>query len=359
MFKQKQTAKQTINLGPITIGDGLPPAFFPDIDVYFKKDINSAHSLIDIIAASGTPFIKGALLHDASICFEGHNTQYYDAQKGEMVTEEYAAIIKRHVVKLSDLKNVLDYGRTKDLLPVLSVYDEEGTIFAHDIGAVAVKIPSSNIIHSALIKLNAGKAAARNIPLILDTGRSKLEEIDRAVAWVKEAGNPPLIIQHSPPGPPAAPEKFHLNMVRALGKRYNCLCGLSDHDAGTTSLFTSTALGAHVLEKGLIHDGLPVDIDIAHALPASQLKDTITQINTVHQSLGRDFRPDEEVKKPNDRMCLVANTDLQKGDILKEGNIRFCFPQIGIPAEKWDEYKGRSLAENVANGAAIMPEDVA
>ena len=65
---------------------------------------------------------------------------------------------------------------------VFSVYDTNQ--YSLKIGAIAIKIPSSNINHKHLIEYSAKK----NIPIIIDTGHSTIEEISRAINWLQDAG---------------------------------------------------------------------------------------------------------------------------------------------------------------------------
>jgi N,N'-diacetyllegionaminate synthase len=345
----------SLQLGATRIGADLPPVFWPDIDVYFQGDVDVAYGLVDAVAEAGGRFIKGAILHRADLCLDCDvQTEYYVTGVGKR-SESYRKIIERHVVPLSRLDRVFRRARDRGLESVLSVYDVEGIAFASDIGAVAVKIPSSNIVHAPLIR----RAARCGLPLVLDTGRSTIEEIDRAVRWARDAGADRLIVQHSPPGPPAKPSDFHLRMMPELGRRANALYGLSDHSPGEDTLLIAVALGAAVIEKGVCADGTPPDIDIAHALPVSRVGPTLLRIQETYETLGalrRSLPADRPL--PRDRMGLVAGRDLAAGERLDERNTRFAFPNLGIPVEHWDTFAGRSVSRPIVAGSPIRTDDL-
>jgi sialic acid synthase SpsE len=186
-----------------------------------------------------------------------------------------------------------------------------------------------------------------------------MDEIDRAVEWAKASGSGALIIQHSTPGPPAPPTEFNLNMMIDMGRKHNCYDGLSDHYRGVEILLAATALEVDVLEKGVCLDDTRPDIDIAHALPISKIGETLEKIDIIYQSLGKTERTlpvDRPI--PPDRMCLVAKTDLEIGTILSRENVRFAFPQQGIPVEQWDAYMDKPLSKFVKVGEAITENDV-
>jgi N,N'-diacetyllegionaminate synthase len=256
-----------------------------------------------------------------------------------MVRESYRAVLERHVVPLRDLAVIMTAARDAGLDLVMSIYDDEGLAFARDMQVDALKVASSNIVHAPLIR----SLAATGLPLVIDTGRSSMEEIARAVGWARAAGATKLLIQHSPPGPPAAASAFNLRMMAALGQTHAALCGLSDHDQGTESALTAVALGAHAIEKGIRADAAHGDIDLAHALPISQLPE-------------RTFPTDRP--RPPDRMGLVAGADLAVGTVLSRANVRFSFPAAGLGVEAWDDVEGRRLARSVMAGQPIVADDI-
>ena len=342
---------QTFKIGRSAVGPGQEPVFWPDIDVYFKRDIDLALHIVDRLQAAGVHVVKAAALHDPDCCMagDGLTTSYHVPGQGT-VTEPYRNVIERHVISLEALNRICAYVRQRGLDLVLSVYDTAGIDLATKHRAAAIKIPSSNIVHQPLIR----RAAATGMVLVLDTGRSQLHEIDRAVGWARQAGAQRMLLQHSPPGPPAAPTDFHLSMMPELGRRHASPYGLSDHFPGTDMLPLAVALGASVIEKGVCADGSTPDIDIAHALPVSQVAHALHGIRLAFAALGTaDLSYRGGLPRASDRMGLVARRDLRPGDAIDESNVRFAFPALGIPVEEWPDVAGRRLIEPVAAGSAI------
>lgn len=341
-------------IGSQYIGAGELPLFLPDIDVYFKNDIDGARRLVNELSTLGVSTLKGAILHDAEICLPDGNTEYFVPEEG-VRKENYRAVIDRHVVPLETFRQIYSGARDKGLDLVLSVYDELGIALALELETAALKIPSSNITHAPLIQ----DAASTGLPLIIDTGRSTMEEISRAVGWAQKAGTEVLIIEHSPPGPPAHVSAFNLNMMTALGESYDCYDGLSDHFMGIDMMLVAAARGADVIEKGVCLDRTESDIDIAHALPISQVGNALHKIGLYHQSLGARERvlPSDRLLPP-DRMCIVAAVDLAAGTPITRNNVRFAFPPLGIGTENWDSIDGRPLKRFVPAGQPLQDDDV-
>lgn len=341
-------------IGSQYIGAGEMPLFLPDIDVYFKNDIDGADRLVNELFGLGVTTLKGAILHDAEICLPVGDTGYFVPGEG-IRTENYRAVIDRHVMPLKTFRRIYSDARDKGLDLVLSVYDEPGVALAIELEAAALKIPSSNITHAVLIR----DAASTGLPLIVDTGRSTMDEISRAVGWARQAGTKVLIVEHSPPGPPAPVGAFDLNMMTALGESYDCYCGLSDHFMGIDMMLVAAARGADIIEKGVCLDRTESDIDIAHALPISQVGNALEKIGLYHQSLGaRERILPSNRPLPPDRMCVVAAVDLPAGTPITRSNVRFAFPPLGIGSENWDSLDGRPVKRFVPAGQPLQDDDV-
>lgn len=326
------------------------PVFWPDIDVYFKRDLALAFSMVDAMVDMGVQVIKTAALHSPLCCLQdGGDVQYHVPGRG-MVSEPYRAVIDRHVLPMPQLRQLCAHVRKRGLNLVVSVYDDEGVEVATAFDAVAIKIPSSNIVHAPLIR-HAARSAKR---LVLDTGRSTLAEIDRAVQWARAAGAQDLLVQHSPPGPPASVHAAHLSVMPVLAQRYGAACGLSDHCGGLDMLAPAVALGAEVIEKGVCPDAASADIDLAHALPLHRVPEALTIISQVDKALGTpDLDHRDGQLRPRDRMGLVAAQAMHAGERVTIDKIRFAFPTVGLPVEAWDDVQGRVLHHAVAQGEPL------
>ncbi len=335
-------------------GHRHPPLFWPDIDIYFRRDEKLALSLIDQLADAGCAFLKAAVLQRPDLCLpEAGDIEFYDHLAGKTVSRDYRSIIESHCVPLPAMRRLLVAARNRGMSIVLSVYDAEGLAFAIDEGAAAIKIPSSNITHHSLIK-----SAARTAPaLVLDTGRSTFEEIDRAVAWAKASGaEGKLLVQHSPPGPPAPAREFRMGYLRRFTESYGCPVGLSDHHAGLDMAAVGVALGACVFEKGVVASKCEAGLDIAHALPVEAAGDALRKLHDAWESLGNAPRVESGGV---DRMGCIAARALSAGTKLARDDISFAFPAKGVGAERIEDLIGAPLQTDLKAGEPISERDLA
>jgi N,N'-diacetyllegionaminate synthase len=341
-----------LRVGRHAIDGPEPPLFLPDIDVYFHGDVERGLLLLESLKAAGCSVVKGALIHDLDICYRGSVlATFFDPARG-MVQEPYREVLRRHLLPLASAARLYARARELDLDVVLTVYDFQGADAAVDFGACALKVASSNVTHAPLIRYVAGKG----LPVFLDTGRSTLEEISRAVTWAREAGASQIVVQHSPEGPPAPLERQHLRMLGTLRSMFACPVGLSDHHAGHEMILAAVALGASVVEKGVCDDAAGGDIDLAHAARVGEVAGILAGIGKVWRAVRepvRDLPPGRP--RPADRMALAARTDLGPGSRVGLETTTFVLaaPAEAIPVERWDLVSGWTIRRPVKAGEAL------
>jgi len=222
------------------------------------------------------------------------------------------------------------------------VYDIEGADFAISIGAKALKVASSNLVHQPLIAY----LGQRKIPTIIDTGKASFYEIARAVEWFKQAGGQDLLIEHSPLGPPAPASEQYLSMLPILQKSFNCPVGLSDHYDGTEMLLAAVPLGASILEKGIMFKDMQGEQDTSHAMLMDDVPKLMHQIEEISQATKYGMRPTPSATHAA-RMGMVAKQDIQSGEVLSLENVYFAWPAEGVQVEYWQEVEGQKVSKTI------------
>src|SRR5436305_8591004 len=91
-------------------------------------------------------------------------------------------------------------------------FDEESADFLDDLGVNAFKIASGDMTHRPLIEHVAGKGK----PVLLSTGMSAPEEIEKAIDWMHAKSNEQIVLLHCVSSYPAAPEELNLKSVGYL-----------------------------------------------------------------------------------------------------------------------------------------------
>jgi sialic acid synthase SpsE len=355
---------RTFKIGRYDVGSEYAPIFFAEIGSYFNGDVALASRMISSVIESGRQVpeqplvLKTEILDDAEICLPGNALETYAAKDGRTRTENYRELIERKVVPLHRYAELFKLCVDADVPFVVSVYDFKAVDFATSHGASALKIPSSNVVHVPLIRYAAGKG----LPMVIDTGRTSIAEVHRAVAVARAAGCQDIVIQHSPDGHPAPLKAHNLRILQTFLQAFGLPVGLSDHHVGLEALYMSIALGASVLEKGVHVDADELDQDISHSMDIRRLPAVLRLVHDSWQSLGRPARdPNAEINwviGTSQRQCLVARQDIAPGEKLSLENTRFAFPCLGIPVEYWDLVAGWTLTNDVKSGRPVQWSDV-
>jgi sialic acid synthase SpsE len=345
----------SFSIGRHTIGSGGPPLFLFDIGTYFYKDINLAEKLIFALKEAGINIVKGEILHNSEICYNDDTLVEFPDQNAALKKERYRDIIESKVISLEEYKKLFDFCKKQNMEFVLSVYDTESANFAKEIGAVALKIASSNIVHQPLIE----HVSTLGLPLFIDTGKSTMEEISRAINWAQDAGAKNIIIQHSPLALPNPVEEHNMKFMCALGNIFGLPYSLSCHHAGEEMLYAAVALGASAIEKGLCPDDLGTDLDGIHALSVGKVGEVVQKCMNIYKGLGDGVRylPKNRTKFIS-RMGLVAKRDIVSGDVISLDSVTFSFPAKGIPVECWEEVVGWKFRSHVSSGKYIKWADI-
>lgn len=338
---------EQVKIGDIVIGRGAPAVFLPDIGTFFNQDVARGLALIDRVADAGAQVIKGEVLHDARICLDTDLLENITTRDAVLTKEPYRRVIERKVLPLGAYEKLFAHATRRTLRLALSVYDAIGLEFALAQGASLVKIASSNVVHRPLVE----QAAVTGVPVLMDTGGATLQEVTRAVQWFESTGGTQLIIEHSPPGPPAPVARHNLPALATYREAFRCPVGLSDHHAGVEMLHAAIALGANVIEKGVYPDEVERDQDVAHGLPISRLAATLRQCANISAAL---LVPDPLIAAGHPaRMGLTAARDVPAGHVLILDDLAYAFPAVGVPVEQVNEAIGCRVIRAVAAGQPL------
>lgn len=344
------------------VGPGHPPVFLAEIGTLFGQDVGAAKRLIDGIAAAARAvpelpvMVKGEILHDPDVCLDDETLQSFESRSGQRASERYRSVIERKVVPLEKYAEIFAHCRAVGLHWAVSVYDREGTRFAADQQCAALKSASFNIVHVPLLREMAGIG----VPVLVDTGRATLGEIDRAVRTLDAAGCRDILINHNPDGHPAPPRNHNLRSLATLAATFGRPIGLADHYMGHEMMCAAIALGASLVEKPIAIDPDALDVEHAWSIGIDAIPETLRRLHDVWQGLGEIFRPDhmDGLISTSARMALVARQDMKAGEEIGADTVTFAFPAKGIGVEQWDLVHGWKMVRDIAAREPIEWSDV-
>lgn len=225
----------------------------------------------------------------------------------------------------------------------------------------AIKIASGDLDFEPVIR----SAAATGRPIILSVGLGTVEEIDRAVEWVRdEVGGEllpdRLILMHCVTAYPTPIDQANVSNVPFLRERYGLTVGYSNHVIGPEACYAAVALGASLVEVHFT-DQKEGRIFRDHALSfeGKDLSAMVTTVKKIRASLGipgATRQPVEIGNLASMRKGVTAARDLAPGYVLTMDDLAFARPIIGFSCVDAKNLVGRKLLTPVTAGYPFLPE---
>ena len=324
---------------------------------YIVSEVNSSHNgnmdlarrMIDASAEIGCDCVKFQSWSVSSL----YSRTYYDANP----------ISKRFVKKFSlspgQLKELAEYCRARGISFSSTPYSEEEVDFLIEEYQVPyIKIASMEINNPRFLEY-IGK---KQVPVVLSTGMSTYEEVDRAVQILERAGTDQLCILHCVSIYPTVLSTVNLNNILGLRERYGKYpIGFSDHTSGDAAAVAAVALGAGLIEKHLTLDKSKVGMDNGMATEPPEFTALAEKCRNIQKAMGtreRVLTQQELDQRKNMRRSLIAVRDIKAGEILTEADLYAKRPGTGIAPDRAGEIIGKAVRRDIPADTVIMPEDI-
>jgi N-acetylneuraminate synthase/N,N'-diacetyllegionaminate synthase len=225
-------------------------------------------------------------------------------------------------------------------------------------GASAIKLASSDLTNVELLDA----AAATGLPLIVSTGASTSEEIEKSVKHLATCGAADrLVLLHCVSRYPAPIGSINLRVIRALHEAFGVPVGLSDHTTSTRTGALAVAAGACVLEKHFTLDRGAAGPDHAMSLAADELAAYVAAVREAESALGDGVigmnEGEREVREAA-RRSVVASVAIAKGTRIARSMLTIKRPGTGIPGARVEELVGRVAATDIPSDTMLAWEMV-
>jgi len=343
---------QTVKLGKVEVGSGLPPYIIAEVGSNHNGDMNLCRELIDVAAEVGANAVKFQSWTDKSLIADEEyerNTEYSDKKKHfgslrEMV-KAYQLTSDQHVKANA---RCLEQGIAFCSTP----FSPEEVNLLDSLNVPFFKIASMDVTHLSLLRYVARKGR----PLVISTGMATMGEIEKAVDTVRAEGNDQIVLLHCVSIYPPEYETIHLRNMETLQRAFDCPVGFSDHTLGTAIPLAAIALGACIIEKHFTLDQEMAGWDHAISANPEQMRSIVIEGKNIIAALGSGRRivSDAEMEKRKKfRRSLVARQALSKGHVLKESDLDAKRPGTGVAPDEIQYAVGRTLAADLAEDQVL------
>ncbi|MEP5069838.1 MAG: N-acetylneuraminate synthase family protein, partial [Crocinitomicaceae bacterium] len=259
-------------------------------------------------------------------------------------------------LNLEDYKFILDECQRQDILFLSTPYNHEDADFLYQLGVEAFKIASGQFVEYPFLSY----LASINKPLILSTGMCTEEEVRNTLNFLKDHGDPELILLQCTTNYPASITDANINAMVSMGLEMDVMIGYSDHVPNSYACMSAVALGAQVIEKHFTLDTTMSGPDHSSSLNPEQFALLVEGIRQVEKSLGSSKKQPTQAEQKNTfgmRRCMIANQGLQIGHVLQKEDIGFKRPMNGLSPTRFYEILGKRIVRDLEKDEPIT-EDV-
>jgi N-acetylneuraminate synthase len=266
-----------VAIGGVAIGPEEPVYVIAEIGLNHNGDVEIAKRLIDVAADSGAQAVKFQKRTPAISTPEHMKNTLRETPWGTMTYLEYRYRVEFDREQYIEIG---DYATLRGLSWFASPWDEIAVDFLEDLQVVAHKVAAASVTDIAMLEA----LARTGKPIILSTGMSTLDQIDRAVEVL---GTDNLVILHATSTYPLPPEEANIRMITSLRDRYEGVpIGYSGHERGLQISIGAVALGAVAVERHITLDRTMWGSDHAASLEPTGFEHLVRDIRVLSEAMG-------------------------------------------------------------------------
>lgn len=336
------------------IGQDYEPFLIAEIGQAHEGSLGILYSYIDAIAQTGVHAVKFQM-HIAEAESSEHEPFRVKFSLEDKSRFDYW---KRMGFSLEQWKGIKKHCDNLRLEFICSPFSNLAVDWLEEIGVNLYKIGSGEVNNFLILE----KIAQTGKPIILSSGMSSYEELDKAVLFLKERNLDFSILQCTT-AYPTQPDQYGLNVIQELKDRYNVPVGFSDHSAKIESCIAATVLGASVLEFHVVFDRQIFGPDSKSSLTIAETKDLVAAVRNINQALINPINKNEnaafsELKQIFEK-SLAVNKDLPKNHILTFDDLESKKPKgYGIDASRFKEIIGKTLNKDLKKWNFLNENDL-
>ena len=248
-----------------------------EIGTAHEGSLEKAKELVDAAADAGADTIKfqwvyaDEILHPNTgyVALPGGNIRLYDRFKQLECPPDF-------------YRRMIDYVHSKGCKFCCSPFGLRSLDELMELKPDYVKVASPELNHFPMLKRLAEyrqRLGAAAVPVILSSGVSKMEDIEKAI---KIIGTENVWLLHCITSYPAPESEYNLKVIETLSNKFEIECGVSDHSLDPILVpCLSVACGGSVIEKHICLSKKDSGLDDPVALEPEQFA---MMVHCVHQT---------------------------------------------------------------------------
>ena len=199
------------------------------------------------------------------------------------------------------------------------------------------------------------KIASKGKPVILATGASTLEDVERAVNAIRTHEIPYGLLQCNTnyTGDSSNFQHIHLNVLKTFRNVFpDAVLGLSDHTHGHATVLGAVSMGARIIEKHFTDDTTRDGPDHHFSMTSASWKEMVDRTRELESALGLN----EKIVAANEVETVVIQRrglrfarEMKAGEIVQKSDLVALRPATPGGLQPFEELRaiGRALKEDV------------
>ena len=336
---------KTIELDRKIVGTGYPCYIIAEIGSNHNRELETAKKLIDVAKDSGCDAVKFQS-YTAEGIYSIYTPRISEMDGRSKPGETPYELVKRIQMPVEWHSLLKEYCDRIGITFCSTPFDESMVDVLESVNVPFYKVASYEITHYPML----AKIAKTGKPVILSTGNSGLDDIERAIDNLEKNGCKDYALLHCVSQYPARFEDINLRCINTLRGAFDCVVGFSDHTTDFLSSTLAASLGASIIEKHITLDKACDGPDHPFSLEPNELKQFVQAIRDTETILGssvKKVRKSEEENHRIGRRSLIAALDIKKGETITADKLVVRRPALGLHPKYFDLIVGKIAKKDI------------
>lgn len=349
----KYSFEDKVRIGNTLVGISEPCYIIAEIGINHNGKVPLAKKLIDVAVEAGVSAVKFQKRNLESIY---KNDVLINPNLDSQGLEILIKVLKEVEFNESEYEEIIEYCKKKQIPFLCTPWDKPSVDFLERFKVPAYKIASADMTNLPLIDY----VSKTKKPLIISTGMSTINEIEKTVNFVKKH-DIPFILLHCNSTYPSPVELLNLSLIPMLRAKFDVPVGYSGHEPGIIPSLAAANMHAVLIERHITLDKTMEGIDQAASLEPNEFKTLVKYIRESEKAQGEAIKKmtrGEILQREVLGKSIICSSDIHEGDIFSEQNIEVKGPAKGLSPQYYFDILGKKSTRNIKKGQYLLLIDL-
>tara|TARA_Y100001970_G_scaffold284775_1_gene402866 strand:- start:3607 stop:4635 length:1029 start_codon:yes stop_codon:yes gene_type:complete len=330
--------------------------FIAEIGVNHNGNLDLCKKMIIAAKKSGADAVKFQTFKASTLALKNTPKVKYQLSKSSKKETHYE-MLKKLELSYKDHIKIRNFCKKNKIEFISTPYDIESAKFLNRIGVKFFKTSSAD-----LTDINLQEYLAKTKKhVIISTGMSNLNEINKTIKLYKKFKNNKYILLHCVSNYPCKDNSINLQSLKVLSDKFKCPIGYSDHSIGNESSIIAAAYKIKLIEKHFTLNKNLKGPDHKTSITPVEFKNLVHSVRRAEIMIGKYSKKvqNEEKEMLNiSRKSIVSINAIKKNEKFSIKNISLKRPGTGIKAKYFNYILGKKAKKNIVNNKLISFKDI-